>query len=83
MPARVGLRTRPGLNSKSNGQDDSNGNGTKTPKSNARVNDYLVGKQLDDALAAGEDIAVSWPFANGNISDFMQAEAIWYTIVSC
>jgi len=43
----------------------------------AAVKDYLVGQQLDDALARGEDLIVSWPFADGNLSDFTQAEAIW------
>ncbi|KAI0305915.1 actin-like ATPase domain-containing protein [Multifurca ochricompacta] len=42
-----------------------------------KVTDYLVGPQLDDALAAGQDIIVSWPFAEGQIKDFMQAEALW------
>ncbi|KAJ4473687.1 actin-related protein [Lentinula aciculospora] len=45
--------------------------------SNASVNDYLVGTQLDDALAAGQDIAISWPFADGDVRDWTQAEAIW------
>jgi actin-related protein 9 len=44
---------------------------------NLKVTDYLVGPQLDDALAAGQEIVVSWPFANGEIKDFMQAEALW------
>lgn len=43
-----------------------------------KVTDYLVGPQLDDALAAEQDIIVSWPFAEGQITDFMQAEALWY-----
>jgi hypothetical protein len=38
-----------------------------------KVTDYLVSHQLDDALAAGQDLIISWPFANGQISDFMQA----------
>jgi actin-related protein 9 len=42
-----------------------------------RVKDYLVGVQLDEALAAGQDIEVLWPFANGEIDDYTQAEAIW------
>ena len=42
------------------------------------MTDYLVGPQLDDALAAEQDIIVSWPFAEGQITDFMQAEALWY-----
>ncbi|KAJ3801235.1 actin-related protein [Lentinula aff. detonsa] len=44
---------------------------------NASANDYLVGTQLDDALAAGQDIAISWPFADGDVRDWSQAEAIW------
>jgi actin-related protein 9 len=43
-----------------------------------KVNDYLVGPQLDDAIAAGQELVVSWPFAEGGIKDFMQAEALWY-----
>ncbi|KAJ3720941.1 actin-related protein [Lentinula raphanica] len=48
---------------------------------NASVNDYLVGTQLDDALAAGQDIAISWPFADGDVRDWTQAEAIWKYIL--
>ncbi|KAH9176049.1 actin-like ATPase domain-containing protein [Lactarius sanguifluus] len=44
---------------------------------NLKVTDYLVGPQLDDALAAGQEIVVSWPFADGQITDYMQAEALW------
>jgi actin-related protein 9 len=44
----------------------------------AIVNDYLVGVHLDEALASGQDILVSWPFADGDIRDWTQAEAIWY-----
>lgn len=42
------------------------------------MNDYLVGAQLDDALAAGQDVSISWPFADGDVRDWIQAEAIWY-----
>lgn len=45
---------------------------------NLKVTDYLVGPQLDDALAQGQEVVVSWPFADGQITDFMQAEALWY-----
>ncbi|KAH8116398.1 actin-related protein [Phellopilus nigrolimitatus] len=45
------------------------------------LNEFLVGRQLDDALAAGQDIAVYWPFADGNIKDFCGAEAIWKYIL--
>ena len=41
------------------------------------VKDYLVGAQLDEALANGQDIVVSWPFSDGDVSDWAQAEAIW------
>ena len=44
----------------------------------AKVTDYFVGRQLDDALAAGQDLIVSWPFKDGIISDWIQAEALWY-----
>lgn len=43
----------------------------------AAVTDYLVGKQLDEAIAAGQDLIISWPFAKGDIADWAQAEAIW------
>ena len=42
------------------------------------VNDYLVGHKLDEALEAGEDVIVSWPFRYGDIKDWAAAEAIWY-----
>lgn len=45
---------------------------------NASVNDYLVGAQLEEALASGQDVSVSWPFADGDVRDWTQAEAIWY-----
>ncbi|KAG6381564.1 actin-related protein [Boletus reticuloceps] len=47
----------------------------------ANVNDYLVGAQLDEALEGGNDILVSWPFADGDIRDCTQAEAIWKHII--
>ena len=50
----------------------------QTTKPNASVNSYLVGSQLDEALASGQDISVFWPFADGEISDWTQAEAIWW-----
>jgi actin-related protein 9 len=49
-------------------------------ESSAVVNDYLVGSGLDDALATGQDMAISWPFADGDIRDWTQAEAIWCVI---
>jgi actin-related protein 9 len=47
-------------------------------EAHATVNDYLIGAQLDEALAAGQDIAMSWPFADGDVRDWTQAEALWY-----
>ncbi|KAJ6581209.1 actin-related protein [Mycena capillaripes] len=44
---------------------------------NAAVKDYLVGAQLDEALSTDPDIAISWPFADGDVRDWVQAEAIW------
>ncbi|KAG5647894.1 hypothetical protein DXG03_007818 [Asterophora parasitica] len=44
---------------------------------NASVNDYLVGTALDEALAAGQDVTISWPFADADVHDWTQAEAIW------
>ena len=49
----------------------------QTAKTNTSVSSYLVGSQLDEALASGQDISVFWPFADGEITDWTQAEAIW------
>ena len=53
---------------------------TAAPK--AAVKDYLVGAALDEALASGQDIVVSWPFADGDVSDWTQAEAIWWVCLN-
>jgi actin-related protein 9 len=45
--------------------------------STIKVSDYLVGSQLNEALAAGQDLIVSWPFIEAQILDWTQAEAIW------
>ena len=45
--------------------------------STTKVSDYLVGPQLDEALAAGQDLIVSWPFVGAQILDWTQAEAVW------
>ncbi|KAG2344070.1 actin-like ATPase domain-containing protein [Suillus weaverae] len=47
------------------------------PSPSAKVHDYLVGSQLDEAVEAGQDITVSWPFADGDVRDWTQAEALW------
>ncbi|PPQ63382.1 hypothetical protein CVT24_005647 [Panaeolus cyanescens] len=89
IPARVGLR-RSSLHE--NGQDENLASTSAStsratslfPQSShpsAAVKDYLVGTQLDEALAEGQDIIVSWPFADGNVSDWTQAEAIWKYIL--
>jgi len=46
-------------------------------ETHAAVNDYLVGAQLDEVLVAGQDVVISWPFADGDVRDWTQAEAIW------
>lgn len=53
----------------------------QTTKPYASVNSYLVGSQLDEALASGQDISIFWPFADGEVSDWIQAEAIWFVLV--
>ncbi|KAH9933319.1 actin family [Fomitopsis serialis] len=50
-------------------------NGPSVP--NAKLTDYLVGTQLEEALAAGQDIVQYWPFAEAGIADWTQAEALW------
>jgi len=86
-PPSVELLARVGLPSHSNGANGINGDaqdGPSTSKSpttaaatKATVGDYLVGTQLDEALAAGQDIAIYWPFAEGDVADWTQAEALW------
>ncbi|KAJ3771452.1 actin-related protein [Lentinula raphanica] len=90
IQARVGLR-KSSFNTndiQSDTQSSKNGAASSRISSlpliappNASVNDYLVGTQLDDALAAGQDIAISWPFADGDVRDWTQAEAIWKYIL--
>lgn len=54
-------------------------NGIAVP--NVKVTDYLVGNQLEEALAAGQDIVEYWPFAEADISDWTQAEALWCVVL--
>ncbi|EIW79189.1 actin-related protein [Coniophora puteana RWD-64-598 SS2] len=93
IQARVGLRKSAGESSNANGRpslhpqdsaDNVRGSSPARasslphqPSPHAKVNDYLVGTQLDEALASGQDVAVSWPFADGSVRDWVQAEAIW------
>lgn len=65
IDARVGLRR------------STSGEGTSSNQPELKVNDYLVGKQLEDALASGQDISVIRPFADDTITDYVAAEAIW------
>ncbi|KAI0766576.1 actin-like ATPase domain-containing protein [Trametes elegans] len=65
---------RPSLNT-------SPGPSTFKAPNGAKVTDYLVGAHLDEALQAGQDITVFWPFADGDISDYIQAEALWYYVL--
>ena len=65
VDARVGLRREPETDA-------------QTSHSKTKVNDYLVGRALDDALATGQDIDVIWPFLDGDIKNFEAAEALWF-----
>ncbi|KAI9066964.1 actin-like ATPase domain-containing protein [Trametes sanguinea] len=75
VPARVGLRRSIAT------QNGEEGHSTSKAPVSAKVTDYLVGSQLDEALATEQDIAVYWPFAEGDVSDFTQAEALWKYIL--
>ncbi|KAI0705135.1 actin-related protein [Cytidiella melzeri] len=75
LTARVGLRRATHADSQTNG--DASGSSSKSRDPNAKVTDYLVGAQLDEALTAGQDIDLYWPFADGDVSDWIQAEALW------
>ncbi|KAH7872993.1 actin-related protein [Lentinula edodes] len=80
IQARVGLRKSANTNDFRTETGASTSRASSLPlvaPPNATVGDYLVGTQLDDALAAGQDIAISWPFADGDVRDWTQAEAIW------
>ncbi|PFH51034.1 hypothetical protein AMATHDRAFT_143549 [Amanita thiersii Skay4041] len=96
IPARVGIRRNPSSNDNPNGvyspvlQKEiqqkflSTNQTTIHPHytiSHASVKDYLVGTQLDEALATGQDILISWPFAENTVHDWVQAEAIWKYIL--
>ncbi|GJE91132.1 actin [Phanerochaete sordida] len=78
LPARVGLRR--GVNGASHDEPmDAEPSTSAVPDltSTAKVTDYLVGAQLDEALAAGQEVDVFWPFADGDLKDWTQAEAVW------
>jgi actin-related protein 9 len=49
------------------------------PMPDAKPSEYLVGSQLDEALAAGENIEVYWPLEEeDDIRCWAQVEALWY-----
>ncbi|KAJ7493447.1 actin-related protein [Mycena galericulata] len=86
LSARVGLRRNAftnGTEANSRASEDplaSTSRASSLPQNgqrNAAVKDYLVGAQLDEALSTEPDIAISWPFADGDVRDWTQAEAIW------
>ncbi|OAX38980.1 actin-related protein [Rhizopogon vinicolor AM-OR11-026] len=92
IQARVGLRRSPGdtTNGRSSLRPSEGGENLRPsasssrasslpchPSPSAKVNDYLIGSQLDEALEAGQDIIVSWPFSDGDVRDWTQAEALW------
>ncbi|KAM6496851.1 actin-related protein [Amanita muscaria] len=90
IPARVGIR-RPGegvdvVEQKSTIKADgaSKSRLSTLPQyavSNVTLKDYLVGTQLDEALASGQDILVSWPFADNDVRDWTQAEVLWKYVI--
>lgn len=73
MPARVGRRKTQPDESKM----DVDAAGPSSSKK-AKVSSYLVGKDLEDALAAGEELEVTWPMRGKDAwSDWRSIEALW------
>ncbi|KAG8967406.1 hypothetical protein FRC03_010022 [Tulasnella sp. 419] len=86
LDARVGLRkadaTR--LRSENGGMevDASAASSSKlVPPKGLRPSSYLVGTRLDEAVANGDELEIYWPFEDGLVSDFTQAEALWKYIL--
>jgi len=50
---------------------------TTRPTPAPRLREYLVGSALEEAESAGEELEYSWPFASGDVADWVQAEALW------
>ncbi|KAG8895808.1 hypothetical protein FRB99_000346 [Tulasnella sp. 403] len=81
LQARVGLRKADATRFR-NGtgamevEDPSASSSLPLPKG-LRPSNYLVGHLLDEAIAAGEDVELWWPFDNGSVKDWTQAEALW------
>ncbi|KAG8924267.1 hypothetical protein FRC02_010544 [Tulasnella sp. 418] len=87
LDARVGLRkadaTR--LRSENGGMevDASAASSSKlVPPKGLRPSSYLVGTRLDEAVANGDELEIYWPFEDGLVSDFTQAEALWQVLVT-
>ncbi|KAF8582717.1 actin-like ATPase domain-containing protein [Ramaria rubella] len=50
----------------------------RTVVPDAKVSEYLVGTQLDEAIAAGDNVEIYWPLEEGNdIQCWSQVEALW------
>ncbi|KAI0077726.1 actin-like ATPase domain-containing protein [Panus rudis PR-1116 ss-1] len=82
LPAHVGLRRAvlDAANSNTtNGETETEpkASSSKTRPIPVKVTDYLVGSQITEAIAAGQDIVTFEPFAEGDIADWTQAEALW------
>lgn len=89
IQARVGLRPSVSNGEHTNGTQNNSRAPSERPSRApsqapppAGPNDYLVGSQLDEALAAGHDITVFWPFRENTITQWAQVEAIWCVCVS-
>jgi actin-related protein 9 len=63
-------------------KEGENGTEADLAKPAARPSSYLVGPQIDEALANGEELDIFWPFEGSNVktggvADWTQAEALW------
>jgi actin-related protein 9 len=74
IPARVARRKNAAAPKEENAAEG------EAPKP-LRPSSYLVGPQIDEALANGEELDIFWPFEGsdkaGAVSDWVQAEALW------
>ncbi|QRV74185.1 actin [Ceratobasidium sp. AG-Ba] len=78
IPARVARRK----NAPNPRKEGENGAEADPNKPTLRPSSYLVGPQIDEALANGEELDIFWPFEGSNektggVSDWTQAEALW------
>ncbi|TIC04756.1 actin-like ATPase domain-containing protein [Wallemia mellicola] len=74
--AKVGIK-RTTLESISKGEMDDNMDVDERKPMRLRPSSYLVGQQLEDAIQAGEDLEISYPWKFGRIRDWVGAEALW------